>query len=448
MKFKLLTIFPDMLRAVLGESILGRAIQSGAIEAEVIDIRPFSLNKHKNTDDAPYGGGAGMVMLAQPVADAVRFAMGENFHGRRIYLSPKGARFDQKTAERLAKEEELILLAGHYEGLDQRAIDACIDEELSVGDYVLTGGELGALIVTDAVARLLPGVLGSEESSVDESFSSGLLEYPQYTRPRTFAGIDVPEVLLNGDQKNIDRWRRDEALKITLARRPELLAGTPLNGHDRETLRRLKRGKTLKIQVLSRDDEKAREVKSRLYELSNGLVTFEGGENVLALDADEPLPETGKRIILPRLPRPSEIEAAETRGSALFGFTPYAFDAAFREVIGDDSIETLVFSGLSEEEYVCLSALWLPVRKIDRKGLRFARGARALRRSGQTPRFEAQTRSGECFEIVPGALSDRYLQAALTFFREGKPPLEKDITEAAQSALTQYLSARPDGREQ
>lgn len=223
MKFKLLTIFPDMLKSMLGESILGRAVRSGAIQAEVIDIRPFSLNKHRNTDDAPFGGGAGMVMLAQPAIDAIQYAMGENFHGRRIYLSPRGETFTQKTAERLSKEDELILFCGHYEGLDQRVIDSCIDEEISVGDYVLTGGELGALIVTDAVARLLPGVLGSDESSVDESFSSGLLEYPQYTRPRVYEGSTAPDVLLGGDQKQIDLWRREEALRITLDRRPEML---------------------------------------------------------------------------------------------------------------------------------------------------------------------------------------------------------------------------------
>ena len=191
MKFKILTIFPDMIRAVLGESILGRAIASGAIEAEVIDIRPSSQNKHKNTDDTPYGGGAGMVMLAQPIVDAIRDVQGGR-KVKRIYLSPRGETLTQKKAEQLAREDELILLCGHYEGVDQRALDLCIDEEISIGDYVLTGGELGAMVLVDCVARLVPGVLGCEESAQTESFSSGLLEYPQYTRPREFEGLTVP----------------------------------------------------------------------------------------------------------------------------------------------------------------------------------------------------------------------------------------------------------------
>ncbi|MBR0463381.1 MAG: tRNA (guanosine(37)-N1)-methyltransferase TrmD [Clostridia bacterium] len=226
MKIKVLTIFPEMLRPMLGESILGRAIEQGLIEVDLIDIRPYSLNKHKNTDDYPFGGGPGMVMMAQPIVDAMEAAMGEDFHGRRIYLSPRGRTFTQKVAEELASEEELILLCGHYEGVDQRAIDLVIDEELSIGDYVLTGGELGALVVIDAVSRLIPGVLGSEESPKDESFSSGLLEYPQYTRPREFRGLQVPEVLLNGDHAKIAKWRKEQALEVTRRMRPDLIKET------------------------------------------------------------------------------------------------------------------------------------------------------------------------------------------------------------------------------
>lgn len=240
MKFKILTIFPDMVNAVLRESILGRAIASGAIEAEAIDIRPYSENRHKNTDDAPYGGGAGMVMLAQPIVDAVEDAMGADFRGKRIYLSPRGETLTQKKVEALSKEESLILLCGHYEGVDQRAIDLVVDEEISVGDYVLTGGELGALILVDAVSRLIPGVLGCDESSVDESFSSGLLEYPQYTRPREYRGLRVPDVLFGGNQARIDRWRRDEALRVTFERRPEMLASVPKNKQDYALLRALR----------------------------------------------------------------------------------------------------------------------------------------------------------------------------------------------------------------
>lgn len=240
MKIKVLTIFPEMLEPVLHSSILGRAMEKGLLEVELVNIRDYSKNKHKNTDDYPFGGGAGMVMLAQPIVDAMRAAMGENFQGRRIYLSPRGRTLNQQIVEELAGEQELILLCGHYEGVDQRALDLVIDEELSVGDYVLTGGELPALIVIDAVSRLIPGVLGSEESPEDESFSTGLLEYPQYTRPRVFEGLEAPEVLLNGHHANIQKWRREQSLEITLKRRPELLERAPLDKADRRYLETLR----------------------------------------------------------------------------------------------------------------------------------------------------------------------------------------------------------------
>ena len=233
MIFKVLTIFPEMLRPMLEASILGRAISEGIIRVELIDIRPYSDRKHRNTDDDPFGGGAGMVMLAQPIVDAVE---ANPVKGRRIYLSPRGRTLTQPIVEELAGDEEILLLCGHYEGVDQRALDLVIDEELSIGDYVLTGGELGALVVIDAVSRLIPGVLGKDESSVDESFSSGLLEYPQYTRPREYRGLQVPEVLLNGNHAEIDRWRRNEALRITKARRPEMLEKVELDKRDRAFL--------------------------------------------------------------------------------------------------------------------------------------------------------------------------------------------------------------------
>ena len=233
MTFKVLTIFPEMLRPMLEASILGRAISEGIIRVELIDIRPYSDRKHRNTDDDPFGGGAGMVMLAQPIVDAVE---ANPVKGRRIYLSPRGRTLTQPIVEELAGDEEILLLCGHYEGVDQRALDLVIDEELSIGDYVLTGGELGALVVIDAVSRLIPGVLGKDESSVDESFSSGLLEYPHYTRPREYRGLQVPEVLLNGNHAEIDRWRRNEALRITKARRPEMLEKVELDKRDRAFL--------------------------------------------------------------------------------------------------------------------------------------------------------------------------------------------------------------------
>ncbi len=240
MRIKVLTIFPEMLRPMLETSILKRAIDAGLIEVELIDIRPFSELKHKNTDDYPFGGGPGMVMLAQPIVDAVESATGEGFHGKRLYLSPRGRTFSQKMAEELSKDEELLLLCGHYEGVDQRAIDLVIDEEVSIGDYVLTGGELGALVIIDAVARLIPGVLGSDESSEDESFSSGLLEYPQYTRPREYRGLAVPDILLSGDHAKIARWRRDRALELTYERRPELLEHIDMDKKDRVFMKALK----------------------------------------------------------------------------------------------------------------------------------------------------------------------------------------------------------------
>ena len=229
MKIKVLTIFPEMLRPMLETSILKRAIEQGIIEVELIDIRPYSTLKHKNTDDYPFGGGPGMVMLAQPIVDAVEANTGEEFHGKRLYLSPRGRTFDQKMAEELSKDEELLLLCGHYEGVDQRALDLVIDGEVSIGDYVLTGGELGALVIIDAVSRLIPGVLGSDESSEDESFSSGLLEYPQYTRPREYRGLAVPDVLLSVDHAKINLWRRDQSLQLTYERRPEMLENVELD---------------------------------------------------------------------------------------------------------------------------------------------------------------------------------------------------------------------------
>ena len=221
MKITILTIFPEMF-APLHLSMLGRAEKAELLDIKEVDIRSYSKNKHHNTDDAPYGGGAGMVMLAQPIVDAIRDVQGESFKGRRIYLSPRGETLTQKKVEELAKEEELILLCGHYEGVDQRALDLCIDEEISIGDYILTGGELGAMVLVDSVARLVPGVLGCEESAQTESFSSGLLEHPQYTRPREFEGLTVPEPLLNGNHAHIVDWQLSESLYLTLKKRPEM----------------------------------------------------------------------------------------------------------------------------------------------------------------------------------------------------------------------------------
>ena len=239
MKITILTIFPEMF-APLHLSMLGRAEKAGLLDIREVDIRSYSKNKHHNTDDAPYGGGAGMVMLAQPIVDAMRDVQGEHFAGRRIYLSPRGKTLTQQKVEELATEKELILLCGHYEGVDQRALDLCIDEEISIGDYILTGGELGAMVLVDSVARLVPGVLGCEESAQTESFSSGLLEHPQYTRPREFEGMTVPEPLLNGNHAHIQDWQLSESLYITLRRRPEMaqkfLAGRKFTRHQKKVV--------------------------------------------------------------------------------------------------------------------------------------------------------------------------------------------------------------------
>ena len=237
MKIELLTIFPEMFESFLSASIIGRAREAGLLDIHATDIRPYSQNKHKNTDDYPFGGGAGMLMLAQPIADAMKAVTRPPFQGKRIYMSPRGVPLTQALAQQLSQEEQLAILCGHYEGVDQRVLDKYIDMEISVGDYVLTGGETAAMVLIDCVSRLVPGVLGSAESAGDESFSNdGLLEYPQYTRPRVFEDMEVPEVLLNGDHKKISQWRREQALLATARMRPDLLAKANLTPAERRWL--------------------------------------------------------------------------------------------------------------------------------------------------------------------------------------------------------------------
>lgn len=219
MKIDILTLFPEMF-VPLRESIIGRAVAGGKIEINVTNIRDFSLDKHKKCDDYPYGGGAGMVMMPQPIASAIEFVDPEH-KARRIYLSPKGRTFSQKMLGRLSSYSHIVLLCGHYEGVDQRVLDLCIDEEISLGDFVLTGGELPAMVVADCLARFQGGVL-SEGSLVDESFTNGLLEYPQYTRPQNFRGLEVPEVLVSGDHGKVDAWRLEQSEKLTKELRPDL----------------------------------------------------------------------------------------------------------------------------------------------------------------------------------------------------------------------------------
>ena len=239
MKITILTIFPEMFESVLNSSILGRARAQGILDIRCVDIRPFSDRKHKNTDDYPFGGGAGMVMLAQPILDAMHSVTGDDFQGRRIYLGPRGRTLSTAVARELAQEKELVLLCGHYEGVDQRALDTCIDEEISIGDYILTGGELAAMVLTDCVARFIPGVLGSAESPEEESFSDGLLEYPQYSRPEVWRGKAVPPILMSGHHANVEKWRREQSLLRTRQRRPDLLEDANLSKTDLKFLRML-----------------------------------------------------------------------------------------------------------------------------------------------------------------------------------------------------------------
>lgn len=222
MKFDVLTVFTKYFD-VLNCSVLGKAIDSGIISVDVTDIRNFSRDKHKKTDDAPYGGGAGMVMTVDPVVTAIE-SVDKTHEALRIYMSPKGAPLTQSKVESLAKHDRILLLCGDYEGIDERIIDLAIDEEISIGDYVLTGGELPALVLINAVSRYVDGVLGSDESTKEESFSTGLLEYPQYTRPEEYRGLKVPEVLLGGNQSKIDEWRLMKSLEVTAKRRPDLMA--------------------------------------------------------------------------------------------------------------------------------------------------------------------------------------------------------------------------------
>ena len=226
MKFDVMTLFPAMVEGVLSESIIGRAQSSGLIEVECHNIRDFSTDKHRKTDDTPYGGGVGMVMTCQPIYDcykSIAEKISPDKKTRVIYMSPKGRIFSHEVARELADYDNLIFLCGHYEGVDQRIIDEIVDEEISIGDYVVTGGEIPACIVIDAVSRLVEGVLSSSECYEGESVASGILEYPQYTKPREFLGREVPEILLSGDHAKIDRWRLEEAVKITRERRPDML---------------------------------------------------------------------------------------------------------------------------------------------------------------------------------------------------------------------------------
>jgi len=238
MRIDLLTLFPEFFASPLSQSMLHRAQVQGAVTYGVINLRDFAGDRHQVTDDRPFGGGPGMVMKIEPLVAAIRMAKELDPETRVILLGPGGAAFNQAKARELAGRSHLLLICGHYEGVDDR-IHFYIDEELSIGDYILTGGEIPALIVADAVTRLLPGVLGGVGATEEESFQEGLLEYPHYTRPRVFEGHEVPQVLLEGDHRRIARWRRQQALARTVTRRPDLLARTHLSKEDREFIKSL-----------------------------------------------------------------------------------------------------------------------------------------------------------------------------------------------------------------
>ncbi|MBW1668981.1 MAG: tRNA (guanosine(37)-N1)-methyltransferase TrmD [Deltaproteobacteria bacterium] len=240
MRLDILTLFPGIFSSFLAESILARAIKKGLLEIGLIDIRSFAPGPHRVTDDRPYGGGSGMVMKAEPVCRALESVVRVSEKSLVILLTPQGQTFNQSVAWKLAQLDQLILICGRYEGVDERIREGWVDLELSIGDYVLSGGELGAMVIVDAVSRLIPGVLGGEGSNLEDSFQDGLLEYPQYTRPRVFEGMEVPSVLLSGDHEKIRRWRRTQSLKRTLERRPDLVEKAELSDEDKAILAELK----------------------------------------------------------------------------------------------------------------------------------------------------------------------------------------------------------------
>ena len=240
MNYHILTLFPEMVLNGLHTSIIGRAAEKGLLTIEAIDIREYSTDKHRHVDDYPYGGGAGMVMQPMPICEAYDDLCEKTGKKPRvIYMTPQGRVFNQKVAEELAKEEDLVFLCGHYEGIDERALELVATDYLSIGDYVLTGGELPAMVMIDCISRLIPGVLNNDTSAEFESFHDNLLEYPQYTRPEEYRGLRVPDILLSGHHKNIDIWRREQSIKRTLERRPDLLAEASLSKKEAEYLKSL-----------------------------------------------------------------------------------------------------------------------------------------------------------------------------------------------------------------
>lgn len=238
--FDVITIFPEIFNAYLNESIIKRAIKRGLIDVKIYNLRDFTTDRHKTVDDYPYGGGSGMIMKIEPIYNAINFIESDGVERLTILLSPQGKTYNQRIAEELSMiEKRILFICGRYEGIDERVREFLVDEEISIGDYILTGGELPALVIIDSITRLIPGVLGDEESLKEESFTWGILDYPHYTRPPEFMGMKVPEILLSGNHKEIQRWRRKEALRRTLQKRPDLLKKTRLTEEDKKILNEL-----------------------------------------------------------------------------------------------------------------------------------------------------------------------------------------------------------------
>lgn len=295
MNFHILTLFPDMIMQGLSQSIIGRAAEKGLLSIEAVNIRDYTLDKHKKVDDYPYGGGAGMLMQAQPVYDAwksvsdkidecgaVQTAEGGTRKLRTVYLTPQGQTFTQHLAKELAQEEELVLLCGHYEGIDERVLEEIVTDYVSIGDYVLTGGELPAMVMVDAIARMVPGVLNNDVSGVIESFEGDLLEYPQYSRPEEWHGKRVPDVLLSGNQKKIDAWRREEAVRRTRERRPDMYRRYEALQECLETLKKQKLLHIDMIELINRGQARlvyAKDANIVLYDQASGIY-FHTAENV------------------------------------------------------------------------------------------------------------------------------------------------------------------------
>lgn len=250
MKFVVLTLFPDMIQQAISHSVLGKAVEKGIISVEAVDIRDYANNKHNTVDDYPFGGGAGMVMQAPPVFDCYQDVTSRLVSPAApvVFMTPAGRTLSQSIVRELAEHEEIILLCGHYEGIDQRVLDEIVTDEISIGDYVLTGGELAALVVMDSVSRMVEGVLGNQESAQEESFSGMWLEYPQYTRPREFHGKEVPEVLLSGHHANIEKWRLQKAMETTLKKRPDMIKTSEMSKKEAKIYREVLKNNSLQTE--------------------------------------------------------------------------------------------------------------------------------------------------------------------------------------------------------